>query len=210
MQGHAGGLTRVRIGRPHTLIPERAGRSIDRCQCRSGRGPAGANQKAVEFVKQIRLAIRIAKLGSAERHPHRPHRVVLLVKRLGPSYLAVGLHQAGQLTQLGFHRSGAKLFVESLSGDCPAFLVPGSGLGRYRLVGRNRERHCIEGGDRPRLERRDRSNRLVIPPSFDYPRRERSQSTPFDPPFFVVGPENQDPLISVQLLLGQTVSHEEE
>ena len=94
--------------------------------------------------------LRFAKLGPSERHPSLPHRVVLLVKRLGPSHLVGGLHQVDQLTQLGFHRSRAKLFVEPLAGDFPAFLVPGSGLRGNRLAGRNHGRHCIGGGNRSR------------------------------------------------------------
>ena len=88
--------------------------------------------------------LHFAKLGPSERHPPRPHRVVLVVKRLGPSHLAGGLHEIGQLTKLGFHRSGSKLFVEPLAGDCPAFPVPGGGLRGNRLAGRNHGRHCIE------------------------------------------------------------------
>ena len=94
--------------------------------------------------------LRVAKRGPSERHPPRPHRVVLLVQRLGPSHHAGGLHQAGQLMQLGFHRCGPELFVESLAGDCPALPVSGGGLPGNRLVGRDHGRHCIEEGNRSR------------------------------------------------------------
>ena len=89
-----------------------------------------------------------AKRGPSQRHPPRPHRVVLLVKRPGPPHFAGGLHQAGQLTQLGLHRGGSKLFAQPRAGNCPAFLVPGSVLGRNRLGNRSHVRHCIEGGVR--------------------------------------------------------------
>ena len=81
--------------------------------------------------------LRSAKLGPSERHSPRPYRAVLFVKRSGSSHLADGLRQRLQLTQLGLHRSGPKLFDEPPAGNCPVSLAPGSGLRGDRPTDRN-------------------------------------------------------------------------